>query len=209
MPSNPIGWRIESRLRPDSQPQRRKPTSVVSWASPSCRPDLHFGPRVPFSIPQAPSIGSATNRRLEIPVLNASQPPTAHGAHDIEVGSGFHPAAGLRPGVSRRIERRRLKSRRQDEILTPHRIPPALRRNSVGIHFCVAHPRPCACKPAQERQWKGEVLSQRIVVRGSRPASVSQHHTGRGRLPPGKRHPGRFGAGQRHAHHGFRFHQRR
>jgi hypothetical protein len=69
---------------------------------------------------------------------------------DIEVGSGLSACLGLLPSVSRQSEERRLKSRRQDEILTPHRQPAlrttyarilsALLANRIGIHFHVAHP---------------------------------------------------------------------
>ena len=48
-------------------------------------------------------------------------------------GQAFRPAAGLLPDVSQQSEERRLKSRRQDEILTPHR-QPALRTRTFGFH---------------------------------------------------------------------------
>lgn len=46
-----------------------------------------------------------------------------------------------------------------------------------------------------------EKLSQGTLVSGPHPPGIHQHYgPGRG-LPARKRHPGRVGAGQRHAHH--------
>ena len=61
-------------------------------------------------------------------------------------GQAFRLAAGLLPGVRRRREERRLKSRRQAKRLGPTwarpcaRISCLLRGNHVAVHSCVAHP---------------------------------------------------------------------